>query len=45
MQPDMIDEQVTENNQEKQSWVLTENSVPGEEIFYFFIRASFLSGM
>ena len=32
MQPDMIDEKVKENNQDKESRVLTKIDVPGEEI-------------
>ena len=44
VQPDMIDEQVKENSQDKESRVLTKNHVPGEESLYFCICASFLSG-
>ena len=44
VQPDMIDEQVKENCQDKENQVLTESHVPGEESFYFCICASFLSG-
>ena len=39
------DEQVKENNQDKESWVLPKVHVPGEESEYFCICASFLSGM
>lgn len=45
MQPDMIDEQVKENNQDKKSRVLTKIHVPGAESLYFCICATFLSGM
>ena len=45
MQRDMINEQVKENNQDKESWVLTKIHVPGEESLYFCICASFLSVM
>ena len=41
----MIDEQVKENNQDKQSWMLTKIHVSGEDSLYFCIGASFLSGM
>ena len=44
VQPDMIDEQVKENTQDKESRVLTKSDVPGEESLYFCICASFLSG-
>ena len=44
VQPDMIDEQVKENSQDKESWVLTKSHVPREEGLYFCICASFLSG-
>ncbi|MFX8739582.1 hypothetical protein ABTM41_19675, partial [Acinetobacter baumannii] len=44
VQPDMIDEQVKENSQDKESQVLTKIHVPGEESLYFCICASFLSG-
>ena len=44
MQLDMIDEQVKENSQDKESWVLTKSHVPREEGLYFCICASFLSG-
>ena len=43
VQPDMIDEQVKENTQDKESQVL-KSHVPGEESLYFCICASFLSG-
>ena len=41
----MINEQVKEKNQDKESWVLTNIHVPEEESLYFCISASFLSGM
>ena len=44
VQPDMIDEQVKENSQDKESQMLTKIHVPGEESLYFCICASFLSG-
>lgn len=41
----MINEQVKENNQDKERWVLTKIEVPEEESLYFCICASSLSGM
>ena len=41
----MINEQVKENNQDKERWVLTKIEVLEEESFYFCICASYLSGM
>ena len=45
MQSDTIDEHVKENNQDKETRVVTKTHVPGEESLYFCISASFLSGI